>query len=113
MSKFGLIKDRKGAYMKKRRMDLLKKKNSKIVIANIAETEPLLDLIVKGNDIFAKLKKLAGVSIEFEDVDMILEQWGIIMIKTSDTLSKISQKIEVDYIEPASISLLKNQQGLK
>lgn len=44
--------------MKKRRADLLKKHNSKIVLADTLESEAMVDLAMKANDIFLKLKKL-------------------------------------------------------
>lgn len=95
--------------MKKRRIDLLKKKNSKIVLVDTIESEALVDLSIKTNEIFLKLRKSAGVSIDYETVDNTIKIWSEIMIKTSQSLEKIAGKIEIEYTEPASISILRNK----
>lgn len=93
--------------MKKRRLDLLKKRNSKIVLVETKESETIIDLANKANDVFLKLKKSAGVTLDYKSVDEMIRLWNFVMIKTSDTLEKISEKVELEYSEPASIALLK------
>ena len=95
--------------MKKRRMDLFNKRNSKIVLADTLQSEALVDLALKANDIFLKLKKSAGVSSDYESVDKTLMLWHQIMIKSSQSLEKIASKLEMPYQEPSSITIMKNQ----
>ncbi|WP_270985585.1 hypothetical protein [Campylobacter helveticus] len=93
--------------MKKRRIDLLKRKNSKIILVDTLEAEMIADLAFKANDIFLKLKKSAGVTIDYESIDETLKLWNLIMIKTSQSLEKIANKLDMEYIEPSSITILK------
>ncbi|EAH8900179.1 hypothetical protein EWX78_08020 [Campylobacter coli] len=91
--------------MKKRRADLLKKQNSKIVLADTLESAAMIDLAMKANDIFLKLKKTAGVGLEFKDANEMIKLWSLILVKSSQTLEQISQKIDMRYDEPFTITL--------
>lgn len=92
---------------KNRRIQLIKQKDSRVIISRTKETDMILDLAQKADDIFSKLRNIAGLDIEYEQADAILNSWANIMIKTSDALSAIASKIEMDYIEPSSISISK------
>lgn len=93
--------------MKRRRTQMLKKKNAKIVLSQTKETDMLLDLAQKTDTIFLKLRSLAGNELEYEQVDILLKSWENIMIRTSDALKNISAKIDLEYIEPSLISISK------
>ncbi|ECR2457532.1 TPA: hypothetical protein ACGFFS_001811 [Campylobacter coli] len=95
--------------MKKRRADLLKKQNSKIVLADTLESEAMVDLAMKANDIFLKLKKTAGVGLDFKDADEMLMLWNLVLVKSSQTLEQISQKIDMKYDEPFTITLAREK----
>ncbi|EHH2107973.1 hypothetical protein PJO11_001517 [Campylobacter coli] len=95
--------------MKKRRADLLKKQNSKIVLTDTLESAAMVDLAMKANDIFLKLKKTAGIGLEFEDADEMLRLWSLILVKSSQTLEQISQKIDMQYDEPFTITLAREK----
>lgn len=90
-----------------RRIQLIKQKDSRIIISRTKETDMILDLAKKADDIFYKLRNMAGLDIDYEQVDALLNSWANIMIKTSDVLSGVAAKIEMDYIEPSSISISK------
>lgn len=92
---------------KNRRIQLIKQKDSRVIISRTKETDMILDLAQKTDDIFFKLRNIAGLDIEYKQADAILNSWANIMIKTSDALSSIASKIEMDYIEPSSISISK------
>lgn len=91
--------------MKKRRADLLKKQNSKIILADTLESAAMADLAMKANDIFLKLKKTAGVGLDFKDADEMIRLWNLILVKSSQTLEQISQKIDMSYDEPFTVTL--------
>ncbi|HEA8160178.1 TPA: hypothetical protein RXN19_001820 [Campylobacter jejuni] len=95
--------------MKKRRADLLKKHNSKIVLADTLESEAMVDLAMKANDIFLKLKKTAGVGLDFKDADEMLMLWNLVLVKSSQTLEQISHKIDMKYDEPFTITLAREK----
>ncbi|HED6008603.1 TPA: hypothetical protein R5V60_001543 [Campylobacter coli] len=95
--------------MKKRRADLLKKHNSKIVLTDTLESEAMVDLAMKANDIFLKLKKTAGVGLDFKDADEMLMLWNLVLVKSSQTLEQISQKIDMKYDEPFTITLAREK----
>lgn len=90
-----------------RRIQLIKQKDSRVIISRTKETDMILDLAQKADDIFFKLRNSAGLDIDYEQVDLLLNSWANIMVKTSDALSGIAAKIELDYIEPSSISISK------
>lgn len=97
--------------MKNRRKQLLKQRNTKIVLSRTKETDMILDLAQKTDEIFFKLRVLAGVELDYEQVDAMLEAWEKIMIKTSEALKSISARLDLEYIEPSLISLSKNKGG--
>lgn len=95
--------------MKNRRTEILKKKNSKIIISKTKEADIILDLAQKTDEIFFKLRSLAGIELDYEQVDTMLEAWENLMIRTSDVLKSVSTRLEMEYIEPSSITLCRNK----
>ena len=94
---------------KNRRIQLLKHKDTRIVTSRTKETDMMLDLAQKTDDIFFKLRNMAGLDIDYEKTDAMLEAWTKIMIHTSEALNDIATSIEMEYIEPSSISLSKEE----
>lgn len=92
---------------KNRRIQLIKQKDSRILTSRTKETDMILDLAQKTDDIFFKIRNMAGLDIDYEQVDLMLNAWANIMIKTSEALQGIASRIEMDYIEPSSISISK------
>ncbi|TQR27420.1 hypothetical protein [Campylobacter sp. MIT 97-5078] len=69
----------------------------------------ILDLAQKTDEIFFKLRNLAGIELEYEQVDTMLEAWEKIMVKTSEALRSISSRLDLEYIEPSLISISKEK----
>lgn len=92
---------------KNRRIQLIKQRDSRIITSRTKETDLILDLAQRADDIFFKLRNMAGLDIDYEKVDAMLNSWANIMIHTSDALKGIASSIEMDYIEPSSISISK------
>ncbi|EJI1209290.1 hypothetical protein I9451_00055 [Campylobacter jejuni] len=69
----------------------------------------MVDLAMKANDIFLKLKKTAGVGLDFKDADEMLMLWNLVLVKSSQTLEQISQKIDMKYDEPFTITLAREK----
>lgn len=93
----------------KKRQDMLKKTNSKIVYLDTQESELMYELLIKTNEVFKDLTKNAGMGkLEFDEALEIREKFKNMMIKTSDVLSFISSKNDKEYAEPFVISKLRN-----
>ncbi|ARE80618.1 MULTISPECIES: hypothetical protein [Campylobacter] len=88
----------------------MRRKNSKIILVDTLEAEMIADLAFKANDIFLKLKKSAGVTIDYDSIDETLKLWNLIMVKTSQSLEKIANKLDMEYVEPSSITILKKSE---
>ncbi|KGI55425.1 hypothetical protein LR59_12095 [Campylobacter sp. MIT 97-5078] len=95
--------------MKNRRTQILRKKNSRIIVSRTKESDMILDLAQKTDEIFFKLRNLAGIELEYEQVDTMLEAWEKIMVKTSEALRSISSRLDLEYIEPSLISISKEK----
>ncbi|NDJ27926.1 hypothetical protein DMB95_08920 [Campylobacter sp. MIT 12-8780] len=95
--------------MKNRRTQILRKKNSRIIVSRTKEADMILDLAQKTDEIFFKLRNLAGIELEYEQVDTMLEAWEKIMVKTSEALRSISSRLDLEYIEPSLISISKEK----
>lgn len=88
---------------------MIKKQNSKIVYLDTKEAEIMYELLVKTNDVFKNLLKKAGAGgIDFDEATAIREKFQNMMLKTSDVLSLISDKIGVEYQEPFMLAKIRD-----
>lgn len=85
----------------KKRVEMLKKRNSKVVYLDTKESELMYELLIKTNDVFKDLLKKAGAGgLDFDEAMAIREKFQSMMIKTSDVLNLISDKTGKEYDEP-------------
>jgi len=92
----------------KKRVDMLKKSNSKVVYLDTREAELMYELLIKTNDVFKSLRKAGDNEIEFSEADAIIKKFQNMMLKTSDVLSFISEKTGKEYSEPFMLAKIRN-----
>jgi|GEM_PF-3014685 len=97
----------------KKRVDMLKKSNSKIIYLDCKEAELMYELLIKTNDVFKALRKAEVNEIEFSQADEIIKKFQSMMLKTSDVLSFISKKTAKPYSEPFMLAKIRNDLSTK
>jgi len=92
-----------------KRIDMLKKQNSKIVYLDTKEAEMMYELLIKTNDVFKKLLKKAGAGgMDFDEANSTREKFQNMLLKTSDVLSLISDKTGEEYYEPFLLAKIRD-----
>ena len=93
----------------KKREDMIKKANSKIVYIDTKETELMFELLIKTNDVFKELRSKAGdEEIDIETANSIISKFQNTILKTSGILELISENIGYKYNEPLHIAKLRS-----
>lgn len=49
------------------------------------------------------------MGLDFKDADEMLMLWNLVLVKSSQTLEQISQKIDMKYDEPFTITLAREK----
>lgn len=94
----------------KKRVDMLKKENSKVIYIDTKEAELMYELLIKTNDVFKNIIKKAGAGgLDFEEAKSIRDKFQTMMFKTSDVLKVISNKTDVEYNEPFMLAKIRNE----
>lgn len=89
--------------MKKK--DILRKQKSKVFLNKSPNTLPLYDTLIAIDDFFDELKRRDD--IDFETKAKILKNFNNLVITMNDTFNKLSKALKIDYNEPTSIQILK------
>ncbi|EAK0799704.1 hypothetical protein PQO74_000427 [Campylobacter lari] len=88
---------------------LLNKRDSQIVILESKEAKILLDLAKKTDEIFTLIRKNAGNSINIDKANNTIKAWNDFLIETSCYIEEINKDLNIEYLEPISIVLLKEE----
>ncbi|MCR6590512.1 Uncharacterised protein [Campylobacter insulaenigrae] len=95
--------------LQNKKSHLLNKRDSQIIILESKEAKILLDLTKKADEIFTKIRNNAGHFITVDKANNTIKAWNDFLIETSSYIEEISKDLNIEYLEPISIVLLKEE----
>ncbi|HEG3194689.1 TPA: hypothetical protein SCY87_000469 [Campylobacter upsaliensis] len=93
--------------MNKKRKQALKNTNAKIVWTKNYESELLLELLMKNNDIFTALRQKMGQDFEIERAVQIQKAYHKAINSMSSLLERLSKELGLNYKEGVLLAELR------